>query len=79
MTNPHAFRTRLVTVFGVFALVILALALPTPLHDWFVDGSVGGIPADVVVMSLIILVTPVTVISLIVAKFNVDFADETPM
>ena len=76
MTTENTLKTRLLML-GVLALIIVSLILPTPLHDWFVDGAIGGIPADVAVMSLIILVTPVTVISLIVAKFNVDFADET--
>lgn len=77
MITENTLRTRLLVMLGVLALVILALILPTPLHDWFVDGAIGGVPADVVILSLLILVTPVTVIALVVSKFNVDFADET--
>lgn len=69
-------RAILLVILGVFSLVILALVLPTPLHDWFVDGSIGPVTADVGVMALVILFTPVTILSTILSKYDVDFDDE---
>ena len=69
-------RTVAFLALGILALIISALILPTPLHNWFVTGSIGPVPADVGVMALIILITPVTILATILSKFNVDFADE---
>lgn len=66
------------TALGIIAILVVLLILPTPLHTWFVNDSIGPVPADVAVMALIILFTPVTVLSLILSKFDVDFTDEVP-
>lgn len=63
-------------ILGIVALLIVAIITPTPLHDWFVDGSFGPVPADVAILTFLILITPVTILALFLSKFNVDFADE---
>lgn len=69
-------RTVAIVGLGILVLLLGAITLPTPAHDWFLNDSIGPVPADIAVISVIILITPVTILSIIVSKFNVDFADE---
>ncbi len=61
---------------GVIAVIVVLLILPTPLHDWFVSDSIGPVPADVGMMALVILFTPVTILSMILRNFDTDYEDE---
>lgn len=77
MKNTISGRTIFMITFGVLVLFILALAAPTPMRDWFATSSVGGVPATIGAISLLILFTPVLILATVMSKFNVDFADES--
>lgn len=78
MNTAHHVRSNLVYVFWAILIVVLAFSIPSPLHEWFATGSVGGVPANIVVIALTILFTPPAVLSTILRKFDVDYDDEDP-
>lgn len=78
MQHSSILHRALIASIGLVILLIVLIFLPTPVHDWFISGSIGPVPADVAVTAFIILFTPVTVLSSILRKFDEDFVDEDP-
>lgn len=76
MNQPHPVRNRIAIALGVVALIVLALWIPSPLHNWFADSSIGGVPVKTAMMTLLILFTPPAILSSILRKFDVDYDDE---
>lgn len=76
MNQPHPVRNRISIALGIVALIVLALWIPSPLHDWFAGSTIGGVPVKTAIMALLILFTPPTILSSILRKFDVDYDDE---
>lgn len=77
MNKPNSSRRKLLTIIGIFAVIMITIIAPTPVHHWLADHSVNGIPLEAAVIALVILFTPVTVLVTIMRKFDVDFVDES--
>lgn len=71
-------KSKLLKIVGTFLVVMVIIIAPTPVHSWLSDHSAAGIPLEQLVIALIILFTPVTILTSIMRKFDVDFVDETP-
>lgn len=70
--KTHTIRNRLLTVLGVLIAVALVLTIPSPLHEWFVDTKINGVPLKFGLLALCILFTPPTVLALILRRFDDD-------
>lgn len=72
MKETHTTRTRLLTVLGVLVAVALILTIPSPVHDWFVETKINGVPLKFGLLTLCILFTPPTVLALALRTFDDD-------
>lgn len=78
MNTSRSAKTILEITFGILLVAWIIMLIPTPLHDWFMNASVIGIPLDVLAVALSIMFTPPFILSTILRKFDVDYADEEP-
>ncbi len=78
MNNAHSAKTTLKIVFGTLLFAWIIVLIPTPIHEWFVEASIVGIPLDVIALALSIMFTPPFILSTLLRNFDVDYADEVP-
>lgn len=76
MHNSMSAKTILEIVFGTLLLAWIIVLIPSPIHDWFVTASIGGVPLDVIALAMSIMFTPPFVLSTILRKYDVDYDDE---
>lgn len=74
MKTTHPAEARILTILGVLILVALVLTIPSPVHDWFVDTRINGVPLKFGLLAVLILFTPPTILSLILRKYDDDDA-----
>lgn len=78
MNNSMSAKTTLEIVFGILLLAWIIVLIPSPIHDWFVSASIGGVPLDVIALAMSIMFTPPFILSTILRKYDVDYDDEQP-
>lgn len=78
MNNSMSVKTIFEIGFGIMAVAWAAVIIPSPLHDWFMDASIGTIPLVVAASALTIMFTPPFILTTILRKFDVDYDDEIP-
>lgn len=77
--NTHVeLKTKITIGLAIAVVVVLTLLVPSPLHDWFVSSTIGGVPVRMGAFALLILFTPPAILSSILRSFDVDYEDEAP-
>ena len=78
MKTPMSAKTIFEIVFGIMLVAWVILLIPSPIHEWFITASIGGVPVDVLALAMSIMFTPPFILSTILRKHDVDYDDEVP-
>lgn len=76
MNTSLSAKTTLEIGFGILLLFWIVVLIPSPIHQWFVDASIGGVPLDVIAVAMSIMFGPPFILTTVLRKFDVDYDDE---